>query len=91
MDTVLGWPALISLINSHVTDADSVADAQAAMHVVMTATTQSMLTNRIGFMMRHSLRSNISTAISGTVQFQINCDLVSRSNDSGSPVRVQAQ
>jgi hypothetical protein len=54
-----GWPALISLINSHVTDADSVADAQAAMHVEMTATAQSVLTNRIGFMMRYSLRSNI--------------------------------
>jgi hypothetical protein len=42
-----------------VTDADSVADAQAAMHVDMTATAQSVLTNRIGFMMLHSLCSNI--------------------------------
>jgi hypothetical protein len=42
-----------------VTDADSVADAQAAMHVDMTATAQSVLTNRIGFMMLHSLCANI--------------------------------
>jgi hypothetical protein len=73
-----------------VTDADSVADAQAAMQVDMMATAQSVLTNRIGFMMRHSLRSNISTTISGTAQFQINYDLEGRSNDSGSPVSVQA-